>query len=165
MAVAWFRNPVLDESASLVDRNAVNERTFGIKSTKRHPAYVYSVNKNACLMHKIARVEIHFYAFVGPSGSKLGRLKQPAMVAHTVCGAFRALRPEKSRTCTVPLPGAVLCGRCHGEPCTFGKDGKGTAAGLKKAEARVKLGCEVAGYPSALAREMHGGSSSLTREE
>ena len=152
MAVAWFRNPVLDESVPIIDRSSVNDRTFGVVKARRHPAYVYSVNKNACLMHKIAEVEIHFYALVG-SGSKMGRLKQPAMIAYTVCGGFRALVPERSRTCTVPFPDAVLCGRCHGESPTFGKHGKGTKAGLKRAEANVKLGCTVAGYPSALARD------------
>ena len=152
MAVAWFMNPVLDESAPIIERSSVNDRTFGVATTKRHPAYVYSVNKNACLMHKIANVEIHFYALIG-SGSQMGRLKQPAMIAHTVCGVSRALVPERSRTCTVPFPDAVLCGRCHGEPATFGKHGKGTKAGMKKESARVKLGCVVNGYPSALARD------------
>ncbi len=149
MAVAWFRNPVLDTSVDLIDRHSVNERTFGITSTKRHPAYVYSVNKNACLMHKVHHVEIHWYALV--SGSVMGRLKQPAMIAHTACGDTRIITPERSRTCHIPLVGSVLCGRCHGEPATFGKHGSGTKSGLKREEARVKLGCLINGYPSALA--------------
>lgn len=152
MAVAWFRNPVLDESVPLIDRSSVNDRTFGVTTTRRHPAYVYSINKNACLMHKVHHVEIHWHALVG-DGGQLGRLKQPAMIAHTVCGYSRALTPERTRTCAVPLPDSVLCGRCHGEPATFGKHGKGTAAGMKRAEAHVRLGCIVNGYPSALARE------------
>lgn len=148
MAVAWFRNPVLDGVSPIVDRDAVNESTFGVSTTKRHPAYVYSINKNSCLMHRIIRVEIQWYAIV--SMHKLGRLKQPAMIAITACGCSRALTPDRSRTCHIPFPGAVLCGRCHGEPATFGKDGKGTKAGLKRAEAHVKLGCVVNGYPSSL---------------
>jgi hypothetical protein len=150
MAVAWFRNPVLDESAEVIDRDTVNERTFGVTTTRRHPAYVYSINRNAALMHKIRDVEIQWYALLGSSGSHLGRLKQPAMIAHTVCGMSKALLPEKTRTCKVPEPDSVLCGRCHGEPATFGKHGAGTKAGLKRSEAYVKLGCIEAGYPSSL---------------
>ena len=145
MAVSWFRNPVLDEIAEVVDRDSVNERTFGVTRAKRHPNYIYSVNKNACLMHKIASVEIHHYATL--SMSKLGRLKQPAMIAHTVCGVSRTLNAKHSRTCTVPLPDAVLCGRCHGKPATFGRSAASTP---DKKAARVKLGCVVAGYPSKL---------------
>ncbi len=151
MAVAWFRNPVLDETVELIERDSVNERTFGVTTTRRHPAYVYSISGNACLMHKVRDVEIQWYALV--TSSIMGRLKQPAMIAHTVCGASRALTPNRTRTCHIPLPGSVLCGRCHGEPATFGKHGKGTKAGLKRAEAHVKLGCIVNGYPSALARD------------
>lgn len=148
MAIAWFRNPVLDESAAVIDRASVNELMFGVSRTKRHPAYVYSINRNSCLMHKISYVEIQWYALI--NRSKMGRLKQPAMIAHTVCGSSRALTPDRSRTCHTPFPEAVLCGRCHGEPATFGKHGKGTQAGLKRAEAHVTLGCVIAGYPSAL---------------
>ena len=149
MAVAWFRNPVLDEAADVIDRDSVNERHFGVTNAKRHPNYVYGVNKNSCLMHKIARVEIQHYALID-DGSKMGRLKQPAMIAHTRCGYAFALTPERSRTCAVPLPDAVLCGRCHGQLPTFRRSVASKAA---KVAARVKLGCEVAGYPSALSRE------------
>lgn len=152
MAVAWFRNPVLDETAELIERNTVNDRTFGVTTTKRHPAYVYSINGNACLMHKIRDVEIHWHALVA-GGSKLGRLKQPAMIAHTICSVSMALTPKRSRTCHVPFPGAVLCGRCHGEPPTFAGRRKQTKDGISKQEAHVRLGCVVAGYPSALARD------------
>jgi hypothetical protein len=150
MAVAWFRNPVLDHMAPIIDRDSVNERTFGVSTTRRHPAYVYAINKNAHLMHRIAGVTIHWYAIV--TMNKLGRLKQPAMIAKTMCGYHFPLTADRTRTCTVPEPDAVLCGRCHGEPATFGKHGRGTKEGWDKRAARVKLGCEVAGYPSALAR-------------
>lgn len=152
MAVAWYRNPVLEPDTAIIDRDSVDERTFGVSKAARHPAYVYSVNRNACLMHKVFAVEIQWYALLG-NGSTMGRLKQPAMIAHTVCGCSRALTPDRSRTCAVPLPESVLCGRCHGEPATFGKHGDGTKRGLKRAEANVKLGCVVAGYPSALSRD------------
>lgn len=150
MAVAWFRNPDLDNSAPVIDRESVNDRTFGVTKSKRHPAYVYSINKNAVLMHKVDHVEIHFYAVIGPCGSRLGRLKQPAMIARLVCGDFRALTPEKTRTCHVPEPDSILCGACHGQPRPFGKDGWARKSGVKKSEAHVKLGCVVNGYPSSL---------------
>lgn len=153
MSVAWFRNPVLDHSAPIIDRNSVNDRTFGVSTAARHPAYVYSINRNSCLMHKVRSVEIHWYALVD-GGHRLGRLKQPAMIALTVCGNARALLPHRSRTCHIPLPGALLCGRCHGEPATFGKHGKGTTERIPRTEAHVRLGCIVAGYPSALAKDM-----------
>ena len=146
MAVAWFRNPVLDDTAPIIDRDAVNERTFGVTQAKRHPAYVYAISKNAGLMHKVRDVMIQHYAIV--SMGKLGRLKTPAMIAHTVCGSSFPLLAERTRTCTVPEPDAILCGRCHGEPATFGKHG--AKRGMKRAEAHVKLGCIVNGYPSAL---------------
>jgi hypothetical protein len=152
MAVAWFRNPVLEESAEIIERDSVNERTFGVSVTKRHPAYVYSIHGVACLMHKVREVEIQWYALIG-TGSQMARLKQPAMIAHTVCGMSKALVPKRTRTCHIPFPDSVLCGRCHGEPATFGKHGKGTKAGMKRSEAHVKLGCVVNGYPSALARD------------
>lgn len=148
MAVSWFRNPVLDESADVIDRDSVNERTFGVTVAKRHPAYVYSINKNAALMHKVRDVEIQHYATV--SMNVLGRLKVPAMIAHTVCGMSRALTPDRSRTCTVPEPGSVLCGRCHGEPATFGKHGRAIREGIRRQDANAALGCVVNGYPSAL---------------
>lgn len=153
MAVAWFRNPVLDHTVPVIDRDSVNDRTFGVAKAMRHPAYVYSINRNSCLMHKVRDVELHWYALID-GGSRLGRLKQPAMIARTVCGCSRSLTPDRSRTCHIPLPGSLLCGRCHGEPATFGKHGKGTKERIPRSEAHVKLGCVVAGYPSALARDM-----------
>lgn len=148
MAVAWFRNPDLDDSVGLIDRDSVNERTFGVTTSHRHPAYVYSIGGNACLMHKVREVTIQWYAIVNMN--RLGRLKQPAMMAQTVCGMSKTLRAERTRTCHIPEPDALLCGRCHGEPATFGKHGSATKAGTKRAEAHVKLGCIVNGYPSAL---------------
>lgn len=150
MAVAWFRNHILDEQAPIIDRDTVDERTFGRSIAKRHPAYVYSINKNSCLLHKIIEVEIHWHAMIGMN--KLGRLKQPAMIARTVCGAHRALTPDRSRTCHIPWPHAELCGRCHGDGAIFprGKGARSKKSGRTKAEAHVSLGCIVNGYPSSL---------------
>lgn len=160
MAVAWFRNPVLEDDTVPIKRGTVNEHTFGVADAKRHPAYVYGASRQSALMHRVARVRLHWYAVVSLTGcgSHIARLKQPAMVADTVCGQFFALTPKRSRTCHVPLPNSVLCGRCHGEPATFGKHGAGTKVGLTRRAAGATLGCEVNGYPSALAADMAAAS-------
>lgn len=38
------------------------------------------------------------------------------------------------------------CGRCLGEPATFGKRGPARKHGITRQEAHVKLGCVVKGY-------------------
>lgn len=149
MPLVWDRLQY-DDSVPLVDRYRFTENPPTI--AKRHPNYVYSVSKNACLMHKVDHVELYWYAYV-KGGRKVARLKTPGSVAITVCGVSKFLRAEKTRTCTIPLPDSILCGRCHGEVPTFGKFGSATKLGLTRKEAAVKLGCKVAGYPSALKRE------------
>lgn len=148
MAVAWFKNPVLDDATPLIDRGTVDERTFGITRAKRHPAYVYSTNRNSALMHKVDHVKISHYAIVGMH--QIGRLKQPAMVAVTACGYFFPLLAERSRTCQVPSPGSILCGRCHGTGSVFTKRQRAqTKDGVSRAEAHVRLACTVNGYPTS----------------
>jgi hypothetical protein len=147
MAVAWFRNPKLDRSVPLIDRHTVDERTFGVTRATKHPAYVFSVNKNACLIHRIADVELHWYALVDIKW--MGRLLQPAAIARTVCGTHFSLRGERSRTCHVPNADALRCGPCHGEPRTFRRarqHGRVSADGVTREAAHVRLGCIVKGY-------------------
>lgn len=146
MAVAWFRNPLLAEGAELIERDAVNERTFGVSKARSGPAYVFSINKSAGLMHKVDGVTIQWYAIVNIT--TLGRLKRPAMIAHTICGMNFPLEADRTRTCRIPEPGAILCGRCHGEPASFGK--RGAHRGMKRSEAHVKLACIENGYPASL---------------
>lgn len=125
---------------SLEDVSTLQGRTFATK----HPAYVFSINANAGLMHKIANVELHWYT---PRGNGVvTRKARPKMIAHTVCGMNFFLRPEKTRTCEVPNPDAILCGRCHGEVPSFSKKHGGKHANTNRAEAHVKLGCIVKGY-------------------
>jgi hypothetical protein len=109
------------------------------------PPYVFSVVANAALVHKVAAVEIHWWMVVR-SGHALARRKKPKLIAHLVCGGQRFLRPEKSRTCLVPAPDAVLCGRCHGDVASFGKNGAAIKAGITRHDAYLKLGCVVKGY-------------------
>ena len=116
---------------------------FGMTLAKKFPPYVFSVGMNAGLVHKVVRVELHWWVPIR-SGHQLGRLNRPRMIAHLACGEFRFLKAKYTRTCLIPNPEALLCGRCHGEPATFGKHGK--ARGMPRSEAHVKLGCVVQGY-------------------
>ena len=116
---------------------------FGVTRAKKHPPYVFSIGGNACLIHKIAYVELHWWE---AKYDHMVKRHRPKMIANTICGMFKFLDADRSRTCLIPSPDAVLCGRCHGEMPTFGKNGAGTKAGMKRTEAHVKLGCVVKGY-------------------
>lgn len=118
---------------------------FGITEAKTFPPYVFSINGNACLVHKVQRVELHWWTPVD-GGRRLGRLRRPRLIAHTCCSQFMFLNGSKARTCRVPDADALLCGRCHGEAATFGKNGKGTKGRISRQAAHVKLGCVVKGY-------------------
>lgn len=124
-----------------------NSGRYGVTQAKSFPPYVFSIGRGAALVHKIARVDLHWYAASSSDGGqRLLKRRHPRMLAQTVCGATRFLGGARSRTCRIPEPDALLCGRCHGEPATFGKDGAATKAGIRRREAGVKLGCVVAGY-------------------
>jgi hypothetical protein len=112
---------------------------------RKYPPYVFSTRGVSCLVHKIAWVELHWWRVAG-GGEKLVKLKRPVMIAQTVCSMSFRLQGDRSRTCLLPNPDALLCGRCHGDVATFGKDGPATKAGTKRSEAHVKLGCVVQGY-------------------
>jgi hypothetical protein len=117
---------------------------FGVTRAKKHPAYVFSTTVNSSLIHKIAHVDLHWYEVVH-NGHALARRKEPFMIAHTVCGQTKFLNRQRSKTCEIPAPDAILCGRCHGEPATFGPDGAGTKAGITRHTGFLKLGCAVQG--------------------
>lgn len=140
-------HPVDDENAPIIEGRPDFGRPYGygITHAKKHPPYVFSIRGVSCLVHKIARVELHWYR-VGRDGSCLVKLKKPVMIAITNCQCHYRLEPSCSRTCHVPSPDAMLCGFCHGEPRPFGKHGAATKAGIKRQEAHVKLGCMVNGY-------------------
>jgi len=113
---------------------------------KKYPPYVFGIRGLSCLVHKILRVELHWYR-VGGHGEYLVKLKKPVMIATTTCQQSWRLEPTSSRTCHVPKPDALLCGRCHGEAATFGRDGgPSKKEGITRQEAHVKLGCVVTGY-------------------
>lgn len=118
---------------------------FGITRAKKHAPYVFSIRGLSCLVHKVAYVEIRWFNY-GPGGHTLIRTDTPKMIANTVCGYHFFLEAKRSRTCQIPDPAAVLCGRCHGEVATFGKDGPAQQAGISKQAAHIALGCAVKGY-------------------
>jgi hypothetical protein len=110
---------------------------FGVTQAKRFPPYVYGTRGNACLIHKVLRVELHWWRC--RDTNSLVRCNPPWMFAYTVCGQrFRIDDSKWGATCAIPKPDAVLCGRCHGEGPVFGKHSKQL---ITKREAKQKLGC------------------------
>lgn len=115
---------------------------FGITVATTHPPYVYSSNGMGRLIHRVARVDLHWYDC---KGDWLRRRSSPKMIAVTVCGNYRHLtstRRLKARTCAVPAPDAVLCGRCHGQTANFPH--RDPTSKRRALEAKRKLGCIVA---------------------
>ena len=120
---------------------------FGVTVAKKHPPYVFSINANAALVHKIRSVELRWWKVGGVRGECLVRLHRPRLIANTLCGTFFFLNGAKSRTCQIPSPEALLCGRCHGVGAIFDRVTCRTKDGtLTRSDAHVKLGCMVAGY-------------------
>jgi hypothetical protein len=111
---------------------------FWVTKAKRFKPYVHSVSRNACLIHKVADVDVVWY-----SGhySYMRRLEQPRVIAHTVCGRsiFLSNGKRSGKMCEVPDPNAVLCGVCHGELPTFSKRRK---TAIKRQWAKDHLGCK-----------------------
>lgn len=137
-----------DENAEVIHGRPDFNRSqrFGVTEAKKYPPFVFSVRGGSCLVHKVARVEMHWWRVGGNRGDCLVKMKRPVMFAQTSCSMSFRLEGSRSRTCWIPNPDALLCGRCHGDVATFGKHGVGTKAGIKRQEAHVKLGCVVAGY-------------------
>lgn len=127
------------------DLDGPSGRNFGKTRAKRHPPYVFSIRANAALVHKVLYVELHWYYPAGYAGRYLIKLQRPEMFAVTTCGAHFFLKPDRSRTCRVPSPDAVLCGKCHGEGANFPGRDRSRWTTVKR-EAHVKLGCVVDGY-------------------
>lgn len=140
-------HPVDDEHVAPIPRQSHSiGSNFGVMDAKKHPPYVFSIRGVSCVVHKISRVEIHWWRIGGHRGELYVKLKRPVLIAQTPCCASFRLEPRISRTCHVPSSDAVLCGRCHGEPASFGKQGAATEAGIRRQVAHVKLGCIVQGY-------------------
>jgi hypothetical protein len=140
-------HPVDDEGAEPIrGRPDFSDRRFGITEAKKYPPYVFGIRGVSCLVHKVLCVELHWWRCGGSRGEFLVKLKRPVMIAQTNCQQHFRLDPDIARTCRVPNPDALLCGRCHGEGATFGKRGPSKKEGLTRQEAHVKLGCVVQGY-------------------
>lgn len=110
---------------------------FGVTYAKTFPKYIHSIGANSCLIHKVTAVRMSWYA---AEGSWLRRLDTPFLAAECVCGAHIVMSGRRAgKTCEIPDPAAVLCGRCHGELPTFSKRRK---IRIKKRWAKDHLGCK-----------------------
>jgi hypothetical protein len=111
-------------------------RDFGVTIAKRHPPYVYS--PIGALIHKVALVRMHWY---DAKGDYLERLQHPKLIIVTIC--HQHFFPKKhgkpwAVMCELPRPNACLCGPCHGQLPTWGRDSNPT---VTRDEARRLLGC------------------------
>ena len=132
--------------AAIEGRPDFTDHRFGITRAKTYPPYVFGVRGLSCLVHKVRYVELHWWRVGGHRGECLVKLKRPVMIATTNCQQSFRLDGDASRTCHLPSPDALLCGRCQGEPATFPRRGPAKKSGLTRQEAHVKLGCVVKGY-------------------
>jgi hypothetical protein len=121
------------------------DHRFGITEIRQYPQFIYSLSRNAMLVHKVVKVEAHWYE---AEYDRLRRLETPRIIATAVCGqGFFVYLPDsrrKSRSsfCEIPKKDSVPCGACHGCPRPFGKHGYPPCS---KEMARVRLGCIVRG--------------------
>lgn len=111
--------------------------TFGRTRAKRHPKYVFS--NIGRLVHVVQYVELTWWT-VGRGGGHLVRL-EPRRTMVTMCGMHFISHGRHGATlCAIPKPEAVMCGRCHGKPPTFGRGRERT---VDPRVARQNLGCVV----------------------
>lgn len=144
--MAFVADGSYNDSTEVIEgRPDFGDRAFGKSEAKDFPPYIFSVRGGSALVHRVSNVQLHWYRVSG-RGERLVRVNRPLMIAHTVCSMSFRVQGSNSRMCMIPNPEALLCGRCHGEPATFGKHGKGTRQKIRRAVAHVKLGCVVNGY-------------------
>ena len=128
----------------IIGRPDFADNAFGKTELVDYPTYVFGLSKACMLVHKVARVTAHWYS---AHYDRLYRHQSPKLVAETVCGKifFIQLPGEKiprATFCDLPKEDAVPCGRCHGQPATFGKHG---TPSVSKEMAKIRLGCAVRG--------------------
>lgn len=141
------KHSVDDENAPVLGRVDIYPHAydFGVTVAKRHPPYVFGIRGVSCLVHRVRRVELHWYR-IADHGRALVKMKRPVMIASTVCQQSFRLDGDISRTCQLPKPDALLCGRCQRKQATFPKRGNARIENISRQEAHVKLGCIVNGY-------------------
>lgn len=79
MSIVLMKGYVDDEHAKPVGRRDLSEHDYGVTLAKKHPPYVFSIRGRSCLIHKVARVELHWYRI---TMHRLIKLKRPYMMAH-----------------------------------------------------------------------------------
>jgi hypothetical protein len=125
----------------VMGRPDFGDHCFGKVEIVKHPQYVYSTSKMGMLIHKVLRVQAHWYE---PRYDRLLRLENPKITCDSVCGQIFFIhlphddRKFRASFCEIPNPGAVLCGRCHGQPSTFAKRGNPPCS---KEMAKIRKGC------------------------
>jgi hypothetical protein len=95
---------------------------FGKTVLKRFPPYVYS--PRGLLIHRVERAEAWWYDH---QCDRLIRRQSPVLLAYCFCGMSFRIEAGRGKTCAVPSPEAVICGKCQGERATFAwkdKDGR-----------------------------------------
>ena len=114
------------------------ESRWWITKAKRHMPYVHSTSRNACLIHKVASVQLRWY---DGAYDFMRRREKPSICANCVCGQTIYLNNGKrsGKMCEIPDPNAVLCGRCHGEIATFSLN---RTVRIKRRWAKDHLGCK-----------------------
>ena len=116
------------------------DHEFGITYAKKFSPYVYSTGHNGMLIHKVAYVSLRWWK---GSCDRMVRLRNPQMVAETVCGMAKFIQTGKrmaASMCAIPKPDAVMCKRCMGEALsTFPR--RDPTSKERARLAKVKLGC------------------------
>jgi hypothetical protein len=102
---------------------------------KKFPPYVYSTNRNAALVHRVLRVSLRWWDY---QMHCMVRRQSPVMIAECACGAFFRISTTKAKTCVIPKPDAVRCGRCEGKGPSFPRR---RIPEVPQSLAKVRLGC------------------------
>lgn len=143
--MACVAKPSSKDGHLVEGRPDLSDHAFGRTRAKTCPAYVFSVNWNAGLVHKVSYVDLHWYR-VDDTGHNLIRLKSPIMIATTICGQSWRLEGDSCRTCVLPDANAILCGRCQRQVASFSKKHNGPYKDLPRPEAHVRLACVIKAY-------------------
>ena len=127
-----------EQIACLPEKLPRDESKIGYtERAKKFPKYAYGANGNSSLVHKVKAVWLRWYE-LADGGWSMQRRINPGLLAETVCGYSILLTPNHGRTCEIPKPDAVLCGRCHGQGANFPR---GKEHAVPMSLAKVRLGC------------------------
>jgi hypothetical protein len=92
----------------------------------RFPPYVFSTSGLGLLVHRVARVALHWYGIDPEACYAWRRHTHPHGIAECVCG--QSFHLHRAQLCAQPNPEALECGRCAGLGPIFGKHARETAS-------------------------------------